>query len=196
MLFYTLFFLTHEVRSHCAFFSYALKGRKYPMSTGKRGLDKKQGNQVTIMVNHNSFSVKGLVRKTLLLSFVSCIHQILEHEIVENKEPQGFKGFREKILKIQLHWKSKINFIYRMINTFQPSTNVHFCCKFLISSGSTSYMCIYQLFSPLSSPKAKVTSILPHSSHHKNKFVRFVTISRLSCNSSVSWYINCNAFRP
>lgn len=103
VLFYTLFFLTHEVRSHCAFFSYALKGRKYPMSTGKRGLDKKQGNQVTIMVNHNSFSVKGLVRKTLLLSFVSCIHQILEHEIVENKEPQGFKGFSEKNLKIQLH---------------------------------------------------------------------------------------------
>lgn len=62
-LFYTLFFMSYEIKTHCSFFSYALKGRKHPKSTGKGGLDKKQGNQVTIMVNLKSFSVNGLVRK-------------------------------------------------------------------------------------------------------------------------------------
>lgn len=83
-LFYTCFSLTHRVRSHCAFFSYALEGRKYPVSTGKGRLDKKQGNWVTIIVNHNSSPVNCLVRKTLFLSFVSCIHQILEPEITSS----------------------------------------------------------------------------------------------------------------
>lgn len=43
-LFYTLFFMSYEIKTHCSFFSYALKGRKHPKSTGKGGLDKKQGN--------------------------------------------------------------------------------------------------------------------------------------------------------
>lgn len=77
--------------------------------------NKKQGNRVTIIVNHNSFLVNGLVRKSTSIFCLLCIPDIRAWNSLFPLTSQtrlkikSLRGFSEKILKIHLHWKSKIN---------------------------------------------------------------------------------------